>query len=88
MENWYDWSDGTEAKSSGLPPDRTYENIPFALVKYWRAKIGNTPLKLTPGRHKIRVAFTASPSQESRMKPIRVISNMVEIEIVPHGTVQ
>ncbi|MFA5863272.1 MAG: hypothetical protein WC975_01140 [Phycisphaerae bacterium] len=85
---WYHWSGDIGAKSSWFPPDRKYENIPISLVKIWHTKIGDTPLEVTPGRHRIRVAFIAYSTKEKQGKPIRAISNMVDIEVVSQSKVR
>lgn len=36
-----------------------------------------------PGKHTVRVAFTAQPTEKDAGKPVRVISNPVEIDILP-----
>jgi len=47
----------------------------------WRAKEAKELLRFDPGKHAVRVAFTCRPKDEG--KPVRAISNPVEIEILP-----
>ena len=48
----------------------------------WRSKDGDKPLEFTPGRHTVRVAFTACATKRNAGPPVRAVSNPVEIEIV------
>jgi beta-lactamase regulating signal transducer with metallopeptidase domain len=50
----------------------------------WNRKADGTPLKLTPGRHKVRVAVWANEKDERQPGVgIRAASNLVEIDILP-----
>ncbi|NQU19898.1 MAG: hypothetical protein HQ567_01340 [Candidatus Nealsonbacteria bacterium] len=72
-------------------PGRQYDNIAINLDEGWEPDVprnADTPrdaeperLKLTPGKHTIRVAFTANPAKDTPGKDVRAISNPVEIEI-------
>ena len=74
-----------------FPPGRQYDKIAINLDEWWEPKAPrnvDTPrdaeserLKLTPGKHTIRVAFTANPAKDTPGKDVRAISNPVEIEI-------
>ena len=67
---------------------RRHQNIPFSPEKRWgwRSQPGAHPLKFEPGKHEIRVAFTAQPrhgEEDTSLRAVRAISNPVEIEILP-----
>ncbi|GAF71756.1 unnamed protein product, partial [marine sediment metagenome] len=78
---WYVQKE-VSARSSRFPPGQQYKDIRFVLEKRWWRKKGDRPLQLTPGKHSVRVAFTAQPKEKDAGKPVRVISNPVEIEIL------
>jgi hypothetical protein len=77
---WYQWLGGSAIKSSSFPPGRLYEDIPVSLVSQWGRKNGSQPLKLTPGKHTVVIAFVCTPGDEGW--PVRVESNPVEIEVL------
>jgi hypothetical protein len=55
-------------------PGRQYNAIPVSLNYRWQAKDTREPLRVTPGKHTIRVAIFARPN-------VRAVSNPIEIEI-------
>ncbi len=75
-----------------FPPGRQYDDIAVNVDQWWELpasenarapwKTGPERLKLTPGKHTIRVAFTATAAKNAPGKPFRAVSNPVEIEIV------
>jgi hypothetical protein len=69
------------ARSSPFGPGKEYDDIQVSLYNGWRVPRTDAPLKLVPGKHTIRIMFLPEP--KDRGKPIRVISNRVEIEIHP-----
>jgi len=92
-------SGGLIPPPSPLPPGRRYDNIAVDLHPSWEISVPrgvHPPWKggpeqlgeLTPGKHTIRVAFTAMASIKARApiyapgKDVRAISNPIEIEIV------
>jgi len=79
---WYHWARELGLKSSPLDPRRQYNDIRISLDEYWVTKKGK-PLRLRRGRHTVRVAFTAEPDDPKKGDAVRVLSNPVEIEIVP-----
>ncbi|NLE59270.1 MAG: hypothetical protein GX616_12990, partial [Planctomycetes bacterium] len=80
---WYGWAGPADVKSSHFPPGGEFGGISVSLSPQWQAKdAGGTKLDLRPGRHTIRVAFIAEPSGGNGGRPVRVVSNPVEIEIV------
>lgn len=55
-------------------------------MRLWDAPDGKQPPSLAPGTHTLRAAFTVSVSAGTGVRPIRVVSNPVEIEILPAGS--
>ena len=80
---WYWWTGEIAVKSSAFGPGRQYNDIPISLVENWRSKEGYKPLKLDAGKHTVRVAFIANPIGKNSGPAVRVVSNPVEIEILP-----
>lgn len=78
---WYRWQGDIAIKSSWLPPGRSYEGIPVSLKPAWHARQNDPPLRVSAGRHTVRVAFIASPASNDKGQPVRAISNAVEIEV-------
>jgi len=64
-------------------PSETLRNFPLPLAERWKwhAKDGKEPLAFKPGKHVLRVALRPAPKQEGKWP--RVVSNPVEIEILP-----
>ena len=83
----YRWGGDVAVKSSAFPPGRHYEDIALTLDEHWQGKDDAKPLKLAPGTHHIRVAFTAvwggGRIAGAMPPPVRAISNPVVIEILP-----
>ena len=84
----------TSALPSPFPPGREYDGIVVDLNDYWilrpqsgeANKLGRAMRvkdKLTPGKHVVRVAVTATADKTEPGKPVRALSNPVEIEILP-----
>jgi hypothetical protein len=79
---WFRWAKGkSDEASSTLSPDREYDSILVELGGDWRSIDNNEGLKINEGKHKLRVAFVASPENNLTTQPIRIISNSFEIEI-------
>ncbi len=79
------------ARPSPFPPGRQYDNIVINLDSYWQetgeaarrlGKIKRVTDRLTPGKHTVRVAVTATADKTEPSQPVRAISNPVEIEIM------
>jgi RNA polymerase sigma-70 factor (ECF subfamily) len=77
------------ALPSPFPPGRQYDHIGILLDRHWdeageaQRRLGRLQfLRLTPGKHPVRVAVTATAGKTEPGKPVRTISNPVEIEIV------
>jgi len=70
-------------------PHIEHDGLPFSPVKRWGwvRRSGRGLLTFTPGKHAVRVAFTARVRRELVGKEgVRAVSNPVEIEIAPAGT--
>jgi hypothetical protein len=78
---WYLWFGDVDAKASSFGPSQLYENIRISLDGPWQATTGGARLKLTPGHHVLRVAFFPDAFQVFE-KPLRVVSNPIEFDIV------
>jgi hypothetical protein len=89
--------EGAAPAAKPLPPGKQFDDITFRLNEQWlfgadfgapppARKIGNVDtnakLKLTPGRHIVRVAVYADGNEKVW---VRTLSNPVEIEIVEPG---
>jgi beta-lactamase regulating signal transducer with metallopeptidase domain len=81
---WYRWVGGIAVKSSWFPPGRQYDDIQVSLGSPWASD--GKPLTLEPGKRAVRVAFIASPTEDDAGKPVRAVSNPVEIEVVDAQT--
>jgi len=66
-----------------LGPWGEQRDIPFSPAAWgrWMSDKGRRPLKFTPGKHVVRVSFTAGPSEDGGGGRVRAVSNPVEIEI-------
>jgi len=82
------------ARPSPFPPRREYDAIVISLDQYWvLPRNSRNPAsldrmvrlkdKLQPGQHTVRVAVNATADKSEPGKPVRAISNPVELEIVP-----
>jgi beta-lactamase regulating signal transducer with metallopeptidase domain len=95
---WYRWlvtTWGMPMPPQPFPPGRQYDNIAVDVGRSrgsWELKASEGArrssrdewmLKLTAGKHTIRVAFTATAAKNAPGKPVRAVSNPVEIEIEP-----
>ena len=75
-----------------FPPGRQYDNIAVDLDQWWELASSQNAgrpgrpepvrLKLTAGKHTVRVAFTAPPAKNAPGKPVRAVSNPVVIEVI------
>ncbi|MHC4185254.1 MAG: hypothetical protein ACYSR4_04900, partial [Planctomycetota bacterium] len=83
---WYRHKE-VSAKSSPFPPGKQYNGIDITLDKRWYSKGAYEPLQLPPGKHIIHVTFVLSDARKGGIEPppapVRVVSNPVEIEILP-----
>ncbi len=71
------------APMSFFPPGQRYDDISIPLEGPWVTPRDDERLRLEPGKHTVRVAFICEPTRLTPGKPVRAISNPVEIEIVP-----
>jgi hypothetical protein len=76
---WYRWAGPVSILSGTWPAGRKYDDfeIRVTLEPLWQSDA--KAIKLTPGKHKIRVAYVSM----DRKEPVRVVSNVVEIQIEP-----
>ena len=87
---WYRWAGEVDVKSSTFGPGmpwKHFKDISFTLVEFWQSKVGAKPLGLAPGKHTVRVAFIAKSMEDVTglaPKPVRAVSNLVEIEVLPN----
>ena len=78
----FHWGGDIDVKSSWFPPGREYYDIVVTLGKEWKLEDGQA-LKLLPGKHTLRIWFTAQPAgKDEKIAPIRFVSNPVEFEIM------
>jgi hypothetical protein len=84
---WHRWIGDIDAKSSSLLAGTTYDNIAFTLGDGWSPIEAGGRLKLSPGKHTLRVAFLPQTVQLLE-QPIRVVSNAIEFEVHPPGATQ
>ncbi len=83
----YSWAGEVRIRSSDFSPGRTYSDIPVLLDQHWQSTKGEK-LKWAVGKHKVRIVFLPRPYflkvlGAPRWKPIRAVSNEIEIEVVP-----
>ena len=81
----------TRALPSPFPPGRQYDNLVIDLDNSWQeageaakrlGQIKRLKDQITPGQHVLRVAVTATADKTGPGKPVRAISNPVEIKIL------
>jgi len=86
---WYGW--GGEVVWDGPAHSSCGDRGPFvfALSRDWLKTSDKSPLKLSPGKHTVRFAYeahrraTGAPDTDPKEPPVLLISNPVEIEILP-----
>ncbi len=76
------------AQISPFPPGQRYDDIPITLDDPWVTPRDDERLRLEPGKHKVRVAFISQPAGSDKGGPVRVVSNPVEIEILPSSSAE
>ncbi len=79
---WYHGTVTQLTSPSDFVPGTRYEDIEFRLDEFWESRPARAPLKITPGKHSVRVAMTAESFKVGE-PPVRAVSNPVEIEILP-----
>ena len=88
---WYrgPFPGGVLMRPQPFPPGSRHQNIGADLHEAWELKGARMPrgteremLKLTGGKHTIRVAFTAPVAKNAPGKPVRAVSNPVVIEVI------
>ena len=80
----------TAALPSPFPPGQEYDGIVLNLDNYWQeageaarrlGRIKRVTDQLTPGKHTVRVAVAATADKTEPGKPVRAISNWIEIKM-------
>jgi beta-lactamase regulating signal transducer with metallopeptidase domain len=72
-----------EAPDVRLEPGQVLAHIAIPLDAGWlAAEPSHDPLKLSPGKHTIRIGFIAEPADRTLARPAALMSNPVEVEIV------
>lgn len=77
---WYQWVANEAGQLVALPPGKEIAGVRVSLDGEWRPMGHDAKLKLTRGRHSLRIRFLAENEQE--FEPVlRVVSNRVEFEV-------
>ncbi|HUU21237.1 MAG TPA: hypothetical protein VM389_01760 [Phycisphaerae bacterium] len=83
--DWYHMGVIRTGRAPRLPlgPWGEQRDIPFSPAAWgrWMSDKGRRALEFTPGKHVVRVSFTANPSGADGGGRVRAVSNPVEIEI-------
>ncbi|MHC4648134.1 MAG: HEAT repeat domain-containing protein, partial [Planctomycetota bacterium] len=66
-----------------LRPGQQHKDIEFSPKKRSQWNINGKPPKFTPGRHTVRLAYHPSTGDRDTPRRLRIVSNPVEIEILP-----
>ncbi len=74
------------AKGMSFGPDKRWYNLELSLDMALGSQNENGGFELAPGWHTVRAALSRGLSQEGRTISLRVVSNPVEIEILPAKT--
>lgn len=87
---WYVESLDEESRSRDFDPhvfrpQHDYHDIRFALDSRWQSKQSGNPLRITPGRHRIGLAFHTDAPDPAADEPIRITTNVVEFRILGPG---
>ncbi len=81
---WYHMLVDVDDDYSPFPPGTSYADITILLDKRWYTKDTHQPLTLSiGGRYFIQGAFVAKPTNKDPGPPIRFVSNVCEVEILP-----
>jgi len=75
------WCIPASPLAGSLPPGREYAIVPVRLHANWGRKSDSQPLKLTAGKHTVRIAFLGRRA-DAVASPIHAVSNPVSIEIL------
>jgi len=84
---WYGWYGPwglIGVKQSPLGPGNQINNISISLAKKWGGP--RKALNLTAGMHTVRIAFILQRAEQNNQGLVRVVSNPVEIKILPAKT--
>lgn len=81
---WHFWMGPVDVLESLLRANSEHKNIPVTLGEHWYPKDAAEAPKLEVGEHTVRLAFFLGRYHDlSEPRQFRVISNPVEIEILP-----
>jgi hypothetical protein len=67
-----------------LEPGQEHHNLLFEVDRRWTLE-EDYPLDLRPGKNTVKIIFAIQPTSGASVSCIQLLSNPVEIEIVPTG---
>ncbi|MCK4790001.1 MAG: hypothetical protein KAV87_40050, partial [Desulfobacteraceae bacterium] len=86
--SWYVQSaEGRRERWRVFQPQHTYRDISFKLDNRWLSKESGISLKLSGGRHRMRLAFNAELQEKDGSKSVRLVTEGVEFHILETGEV-
>ena len=75
----FSWAGEVAVISGVFPPGAEFDGIEISLGQFWASKKGGLPLKLTVGKHRLRVKFfVTTPPGTSHKVIASVVSNPVD----------
>jgi hypothetical protein len=78
----FSWAGEVSVISGVFPPGAKFDGIEISLGQFWASKKGGLPLKLTVGKHRLRVTFFVTTPPGVPYKVIAsVVSNPVDFTI-------
>ncbi|MHC4355986.1 MAG: hypothetical protein ACYS0H_25065 [Planctomycetota bacterium] len=77
---WYR-AKGEDSETVLFEPQDQYDSIPVNIDDDWYRKTDHLPLKLTPGRHVVQLAFPALRDPESPLPCVWFLSDEIEIDV-------
>ena len=77
---WYARARKAPDRLRWFGPDCQQYGIRLVLKKLWRSTADGKPMALAAGKHTVRVAITAAPRTPSHGKPVRTVSNAVDVQ--------
>ena len=83
-QTWYQWRRHSAPADawSPFPPGQHFKDIDLGVN--WRDdEHGGERVKRDLGKHTVRFAFIARPKEPDGGEPVRVVSNPVEVEVLP-----
>ncbi len=83
---WFRWTGPIDVESPYVRPGAGFGKVAIrADGRWYHTKVASgmgDPLTFAPGKHTLRVAFSADPPDATTTRAVRVVSNPVTIEIV------